>query len=69
MEGPIMKKWVSLKCPSNMEEMVNKWVALNEENIGWCFLCDRPIRSMSDLIPRTNTHNCERGQQIETKAH
>ena len=38
-----------------------------EENVGWCLLCDGPIRSAQDLIPNTNTLNCPEGLKLESR--
>ena len=35
-----------------------------EERVGWCLLCNAPIRSEADLIPESNTHNCEEGRAL-----
>jgi hypothetical protein len=60
--------FVPLKVPENIEEILNDWVSDDTEKIGWCLLCNRPIRTEADLIPRTNTHNCARGWELELKS-
>jgi hypothetical protein len=35
--------------------MLDHWASCAEENVGWCLLCDGPIRTAEDLIPETNT--------------
>lgn len=34
--------------------------------LGWCMLCNHPIRALRDLIPGTNTHDCERGRALQS---
>lgn len=58
---------VPLKVPENIEEMLNDWVSDSTEKIGWCLLCNHPIRTEADLISHTNTHNCARGWELELK--
>lgn len=41
--------------------MLLKWVNYSGLGVGWCLLCDRPILSEEDFIPKTNTHNYARG--------
>lgn len=59
------ENWVPIQIPHNFEEMVTAWVRCEEPNIGWCFMCNRPIRSADDLINETATHDCERGRRLE----
>lgn len=62
------ENWVPIRIPHNLEEMVAAWVRCEEPNIGWCFMCNRPIRSADDLINETATHDCERGRRLEEQA-
>jgi hypothetical protein len=48
-------------------EMLDNWVACPDENVGWCLLCDGPIRSAQDLIPNSDTHNCPEGLRLESR--
>jgi hypothetical protein len=57
---------IPIQFPRNLEEMLDRWTSSEAENIGWCLLCDSPIRTESDLIPGTDTHNCARGQELES---
>jgi hypothetical protein len=66
-EPPIEKDWAPIKVPENLEEMVDAWANDPEPNVGWCLLCNSPIRTEDDLIPETNTHNCEVGREMEAK--
>jgi hypothetical protein len=50
-----------IKFPENLWEMLENWEDCSEENVGWCLLCDRPIRSETDMIPETNFHSCPEG--------
>jgi hypothetical protein len=61
------KKMVPILFPANLEEMLDNWVACPDENVGWCLLCDSPIRSEKDLIQETNTHNCPEGLKLESR--
>src|ERR1039458_9798638 len=61
------KDWVPIQVPENLEGMFLNWVECDEPNVGWCMLGDHPIRSAADLIPNTNTHNCEAGRALEEK--
>jgi len=57
--------WVPIQVPSNLEEMFQNWAECDEPNVGWCLMCNGPIRSVDDLIPGTNFHNCESGRAFE----
>ena len=59
------KKLVPIQFPPNMMEMLDHWEGCPDENVGWCLLCDGPIRSAQDLIPNSNTHNCPEGVRLE----
>jgi hypothetical protein len=61
------KKLVPVQFPPNMMEMLDNWESCVEENVGWCLLCDGPIRSAQDLIENTNTHNCPAGLRLESR--
>jgi hypothetical protein len=54
-----------IRFPENIEEMLHNWASCAEANVGWCLLCDGPIRSEKDLIPNSNTHNCPAGLKLE----
>jgi hypothetical protein len=60
-------KMVPIEFPENIEEMLDNWASCAEENVGWCLLCDGPIRSAQDLIPKTNTHNRPEGLRLELR--
>ncbi len=64
---PIEDGWQPIQVPDNFDEMVSAWVDSAEPNIGWCLLCDSPIRTEDDLIPGTSTHNCPEGRSLEEK--
>jgi hypothetical protein len=38
-----------------MMEMLENWESCPDENVGWCLLCDGPIRSEKDQIPNRVT--------------
>jgi hypothetical protein len=59
------KKMVPVRFPQNIAEMLDNRASCAEENVGWCLLCDGPIRGEKDLIPKTNTHNCAQGLRLE----
>jgi hypothetical protein len=40
---------------------------LPDENVGWCLLCDGPIRSEKEMIKNSNTHNCPEGLKLESR--
>jgi hypothetical protein len=61
------KKLVPVQFPPNIMEMLDNWGSCPEENVGWCLLCDGPIRSAQDLIENTNTHNCPEGLRLESR--
>ena len=61
------KKMVPIQFPPNLMEMLGNWRSCPEENVGWCLLCDGPIRSAQDLIPNTNTLNCPEGLKLESR--
>ena len=58
---------VPIQFPANLGEMLESFALSTEQNIGWCLLCNRPIHTVADLIPETNTHNCARGIELETQ--
>jgi len=60
-------KMVPIRFPPNMMEMLDNWKRCPDENVGWCLLCDGPIRSAQDLIPYSNTHNCPEGLRLELR--
>ena len=49
------KKMVPIQFPANLVEMLDNWVACPDENVGWCLLCDAPVRNAQDLIENSNT--------------
>jgi hypothetical protein len=61
------KKMVPIQFPANLEEMLENWESCANENVGWCLLCDGPIRTEQDLIENTNTHNCPEGLRLESR--
>lgn len=59
--------WVPIQVPPNLDEMLQRWIDSDEPNVGWCLLCDNPIRSADDMIPGTNSHSCEAGRAFDEK--
>ena len=57
--------WVPLRVPGNLESMLLNWTNFQGPSVGWCLLCDQPIRSEDDFIPGTNTHSCDAGLRFE----
>jgi hypothetical protein len=57
--------WVPIEVPNNLEEMFAAMTSYAGEKVGWCLLCNSPIQAESDMIPGTNTHDCERGRALE----
>jgi len=47
---------VLIQPPDNIES----WLVYEGESVGYCFVCDSPIKSEFDIIPGTNDHRCER---------
>jgi hypothetical protein len=66
-EAPVQSgdDWVPLELPPNFEETLSHWANYDGPKVGWCFLCDQPILTQDDLIPETNTHNCDAGRRFE----
>ena len=60
-------KMVSIRFPENIEEMLENSESCPDETVGWCLLCDGPIRTAQDLIEKTNTHNCPEGLKLESR--
>jgi hypothetical protein len=56
---------VPIRIPANMEEMLEHFFEHQAEVLGWCLLCDSAIRTEDDLLPGTDTHNCEPGRTLE----
>ena len=61
------KGWVPIQAPPKLDQMFQHWIDCEEPNVGWCLLCDSPIRSAEDMIPGTNSHNCEAGRAMDEK--
>lgn len=59
--------WVPIQFPDNLDQMFQNWSDSEELNVGWCLLCDQPIRSAADLIPDTSTHDCSAGRALEVR--
>jgi hypothetical protein len=59
------ENWVSIQAPEGFEEMINAWLQCEEPNIGWCFMCNGPIRSADELIEGSGTHDCDAGRGLE----
>jgi hypothetical protein len=57
--------WVPIQVPDNFEAMIEDMSSYVGDKVGWCLLCNCPIRTASDMIPDTNTHNCEQGRAFE----
>lgn len=58
---------VQIKFPADLEDMLVAFANSKEERVGWCLLCNCPIRSIADQIPGTNTHTCEQGIEFEMR--
>lgn len=56
--------WVPLQLPDKVDEMIENWVNYPGPKIGWCLLCDRPIKAEHDLITGTDTHDCAEGRRL-----
>ena len=56
---------VPIRIPANMEEMLEHFFEHQAEVLGWCLLCDSAIRTEDDLLPGTDTHDCEPGRALE----
>lgn len=53
------KDGVLIQSPDNIEEMIESWLLYEGESVGYCFVCDSPIKSEFDIIPGTNDHRCD----------
>jgi hypothetical protein len=51
---------VLIQPPDNIEEMIESWLVYQGDSVGYCFVCDSPIKSEFDIIPGTNDHRCTR---------
>jgi hypothetical protein len=60
-------KMVPIQFPPNSLDMLDAWMTSDEPNVGWCLLCNCPIKSVNDLIPETNTHDCFEGRALEKR--
>jgi hypothetical protein len=60
-------KMVPIQFPPNIMEMLDNWESCPDENVGWCLLCDGPIRSAQDVIPNSATHNCPAVLRLESR--
>jgi len=58
---------VPIDWPENLDEMLEAWSRSLEPHVGWCLLCNSPIRSEKDFLANSNTHNCEAGRQFEVE--
>lgn len=59
--------WVPIQIPDNLDEMFADMAASDEPRVGWCLLCNSPIRNEADFLENSNTHNCEAGRAFEAK--
>jgi len=59
---------VPIRIPANINEMLEHFFDNRGEALGWCLLCDSAIRTEDDLLPGTDTHNCEPGRALEARA-
>ncbi|MGD1081804.1 MAG: hypothetical protein ABR881_26090 [Candidatus Sulfotelmatobacter sp.] len=59
---------VPIRIPANMDVMLEHFVEHRGEVVGWCLLCDSAIRTEDDLLPGTDTHDCEAGRALEARA-
>ena len=64
-ESALDDDWVRIEFPPNLMDMMEAWRTSTEPSIGWCLLCNRPIKCEDDLIPETNTHDCQEGRAFE----
>jgi hypothetical protein len=58
-------KTAPIKFPVNIVEMIEAWVTADQPSIGWCLLCNRPIKKEAELIPGTNIHGCPEGRSFK----
>ena len=58
-------EWVPIRCPENLDDMIETMASFTEEKVAWCLLCNQPIRTQADFVPNTHTHNCEAGRKLE----
>jgi hypothetical protein len=58
-------EWVPIEFPPNLMEMLEAWRTSEEPHVGWCLLCNRPIKCEADIIAGTNTHDCREGRTFE----
>jgi hypothetical protein len=60
-------KMGSIRFLQNIADMLDNWESCAEENVGWCLLCDGPIRSAQDLIQNSNAHTCPEIFRLEPR--
>jgi hypothetical protein len=53
-----MSHQTEVEFPDDFERMLEHWITFEEPNVGWCLVCDNPIRDEDDLIPGTHMHRC-----------
>lgn len=41
-------EWARIKPQDNIEEMIDRWLTFEGDSVGWCFVCDSPIKSEAD---------------------
>ena len=59
--------WVPIQVPDNLEEMFEAMTSCEGEMVGWCLLCNSPIHTEANLIPGTNSHDCEQGRAMDAE--
>lgn len=59
--------WIPVKVPDTLDEMLMARADSTEPNVGWCLLCNSPIRTEAEFIPDTNTQDCEAGGMFEVE--
>jgi hypothetical protein len=56
--------FVPIQPPDDLDEMIESWLAYEGESVGYCFVCDLPIKNEFDIIPGTNDHRCARKKSM-----
>lgn len=61
--------WIRIELPEDNDEMTEVWTNFHGQSIGLCILCGTLIRTESELIQGTTTHDCKAGRDLERQTN
>ena len=61
-------KWVEIRFPENIIEIVEEWANSIDHGVGVCILCRSVIHTKAEFIPGTSIHDCAVGVRLSRPA-